>query len=238
MSRGAEVVVRSVSRSFGPLVPALREVSFRADPGESLLLTGPSGSGKSTMLNVIAGLDRADVGDVFVDGARVADLADVARYRREVVGFVFQLHHLLLELTAEENVEVPLIPTGLRRVERLTRARAALTDVGLGNRLAHKPGELSGGERQLAAVARAIVSDPRLLLADEPTGALDQASGRRVLELLARLSTEREMTIILVSHDPAAAQYVERVLELRDGRLVGETLGGRATPASRQAADG
>jgi putative ABC transport system ATP-binding protein len=234
---GAEVVVAGVSRSFGPLVPALQDVSFDVASGEVVLLTGPSGSGKTTMLNLIAGLDRPDAGEVVVDGIRVADRADPARYRRETVGFVFQLHHLLLELTAEENVEIPLLPTGLRHAERRRRARAALTDVGLGDRLTHTPQQLSGGERQLTAIARAIVGAPRLLLADEPTGSLDQASGRQVLGLLARLSRERGMTVLLVSHDPRAAAFADRTVELRDGRVVGDAAGGRLSPVSRRAAD-
>jgi putative ABC transport system ATP-binding protein len=235
-STGAEVVASGLSRSFGPLVPALRDVSFRLRAGELVLLTGPSGSGKSTVLNLVAGLDRPDAGEVLVDGMPVARLADPARYRREVVGFVFQLHHLLLELTAEENVEVPLIPTGLRRRERRSRARSALAEVGLGDRLTHRPGQLSGGERQLTAVARAIVGRPRLLLADEPTGSLDSAAGIQLLELLTRISRDRGMTILLVSHDPRAARYVDRVLALRDGRIVSEATGGAATRAPQQAA--
>lgn len=236
---GAAVVVDGVERSFGALVPAVRGVSFRVAPGELLLLTGPSGSGKSTVLNLIAGLDRPDAGEVRVDGASVGGCADPARFRREVVGVVFQLHHLLPELTAQENVEVPLIPAGLPRAERLRRARAALGEVGLGGRLTHRPGELSGGERQLVAVARAIVGRPRLLLADEPTGSLDSAAGARVLALLAGLCRQRGMTILLVSHDPRAAAYADRVLSLRDGRIAGEAPGGASpSPAPRPAAAG
>jgi putative ABC transport system ATP-binding protein len=234
-SRGAEVVVAGVSRSFGPLVRALQDVSFRVAPGELVLLTGPSGAGKSTVLNLVAGLDRPDAGQVLVDGVAVDGREDPARFRREVVGFVFQLHHLLLELTAEENVEVPLIPIRLRHAERRARARAALTEVGLGDRLTHLPGQLSGGERQLTAIARAIVGDPRLLLADEPTGALDSAAGTRVLELLAQLSRQRGMSVLIVSHDPRAVAFVDRVVELRDGRVVSDGPGGGATRVPRPA---
>lgn len=229
---GATVVLRGVRRSFGPLVPALRDVSFALQAGEMVLLSGPSGSGKSTVLNLIAGLDRPDAGEVLVDGVAVSGLRDPARFRREVVGFVFQLHHLLLELTAEENVEVPLIPEGLTHAERRARARAALTEVGLGDRLGHRPGQLSGGERQLTAIARAMVARPRLLLADEPTGSLDSAAGALVLARLAALTRDRGLTVLLVSHDPQAVAFVDRVLELRDGRIVREGPGGAAQPSA------
>jgi putative ABC transport system ATP-binding protein len=228
---GADVVVEHVSKRFGELIPAVRDVSFRIDAGELALLTGPSGSGKSTILNLIAGLDRPDGGEIRVGGDIVADLADAARYRREVIGFVFQLHHLLLEMTAEENVEIPLLPLGLRRAARLERVRAALSEVGLEARRTHLPGQLSGGERQRAAIARAIVGRPRLLLADEPTGALDSAAGMQVLELLRRLCRERGMTVLLVSHDPAAAGFADRVLHLRDGCIVGADGAPGSSPA-------
>ncbi|HEU4974918.1 MAG TPA: ABC transporter ATP-binding protein, partial [Baekduia sp.] len=229
---GAEVVVAGVRRAFGPLVPALRDVDLTVAPGEVVLLSGPSGAGKSTLLNLVAGLDRPDAGEVRVDGAVVAALRDPARYRREVVGVVFQLHHLLGELTAQENVELPLLPAGLRRAERRARARAALVEVGLEGRLGHRPGQLSGGERQLVAVARAIVGRPRLLLADEPTGALDSAAGARVLDLVAGLADRRGMTVLLVSHDPGAARWADRVVTLRDGQVTGEAPGGRRAPAA------
>jgi putative ABC transport system ATP-binding protein len=224
---GAELVVEAVSKRYGDRVEALRDVTFRVAPGELALLTGPSGAGKSTLLNLIAGFDRPDGGRVLVDGEDVARLRDPARFRRDVVGVVFQLHHLIGGLTAEENVEVPLIPSGDRRARRLAKARAALAEVGLAGRRTHRPAELSGGERQRVAIARALVCAPRLLLADEPTGALDSAAGRQVMELLAGLPRRHGTTVVVVSHDPAAAELADRVLTLRDGRL---------SPASRSPA--
>ena len=217
---GAEVAVEGVSKCFGAKVRALEDLRLRVDPGEFVLLTGASGSGKSTLLNLIAGLDTPDGGRILVDGQDVARLADAARFRREVIGFVFQLHHLILGLTAEENVEVALIPLRLRRVERLSRVHAALVDVGLGERGGHLPPQLSGGQRQRVAIARALVGRPRLLLADEPTGALDSVAGAQILELLGALRHEHGMSVLLVSHQPDAAGYADRVLHLRDGRIV------------------
>jgi ABC-type lipoprotein export system ATPase subunit len=219
---GAEVVLDRVAKSFGSRIRALDEVSFTLHPGEFVLLTGPSGSGKSTLLNLVAGFDRPDAGSIRVDGSVVAELDDPARFRREVVGVVFQLHHLIAGLTAEENVEVPLIPVVHRRAARLARARAALADVGLAERATHLPAQLSGGERQRVAIARAMVGRPRLLLADEPTGALDSAASEEVLDLLAQLARRHGTTVLLVSHEPEAERHVDRVLELRDGRLTGE----------------
>ena len=214
---GAALVVRGVSKAFGPRVRALVDVSMHVDPGEFVLLMGASGSGKSTLLNLIAGLDRPDGGEILVDGQELADVSDPARYRREVVGFVFQLHHLILGLTAEENVEVALIPCGLSRAERLTRVREALADVGLEERGSHLPTQMSGGERQRVAIARALVGRPRLVLADEPTGALDSESGAQVLALLGALRDEHGMSVLLVSHQADASRYADRVLHLRDG---------------------
>jgi putative ABC transport system ATP-binding protein len=219
MARGADVRVEGVTRRFGEHVIALLDVSLHLRPGELVLLKGPSGAGKSTLLNLIADYDRPDAGRILVDGEPIDSLRDVAAYRRGVVGFVFQLHHLIGGLTAEENVEVALIPDGGRRAARLARARAALAEVGLGDRGGHRPAQLSGGERQRVALARALVREPRLLLADEPTGALDSDSGREVLALLADLARRKGVTVLLVSHDPAAARSADRVLTLRDGRL-------------------
>lgn len=219
-ARGADVVVERVSRRYDERILALDDVSLSLAPGEMVLLTGPSGSGKSTLLNLIAGFDRPDTGSVHVAGRSVSDLADPARFRREVVGVVFQLHHLIPGLTAEENVEVPLIPDVRSRQERLRRAREALADVGLEERRTHLPAQLSGGERQRVAIARAVVRRPALLLADEPTGALDSAASEEVLELLARLATRLGTTVLLVSHEPEAERHVDRVLRMRDGRLL------------------
>ena len=216
---GAQLRVQGVSKRFGERITALQDVSFEVGPGELVLLTGPSGAGKSTLLNLIAGFDRPDSGRILVDGEWVGSMPDPARYRREVIGFVFQLHHLIGGLTAEENVEVALIPSGGRRTARMRRARAALAEVGLGDRGGHRPAQLSGGERQRVALARALVCGPRLLLADEPTGALDSESGREVMALLARLARRKGVTVLLVSHDPEARRSADRVLQLRDGHL-------------------
>lgn len=216
---GVAVVLDGVVKSFGERIRALDDVSLELAPGEFVLLTGPSGSGKSTLLNLVAGFDRPDSGSILVGGRSVADLDDPARFRREIIGVVFQLHHLIPGLTAEENVEVPLIPDVHRRAERLRRARAALADVGLEERRTHLPSQLSGGERQRVAIARAMVGRPRLLLADEPTGALDSAASDEVLKLLADLSARHGTTVLLVSHEPEAERHVGRVVRMRDGRL-------------------
>ncbi|HEU4703295.1 MAG TPA: ABC transporter ATP-binding protein [Conexibacter sp.] len=225
---GATLVVEHVSKRFGARVQALLDVSFALEPGELVLLSGPSGSGKSTLLNLIAGLDRPDAGRILLDGVPLAELGDTARYRRETLGFVFQLHHLILGLTAEENVEVALIPSRLPRTERLARAHAALDEVGLAERRTHLPAQLSGGERQRVAIARALVNRPRLLLADEPTGALDTAAGVQVLELLDRLRRLHGTTVLLVSHQPEAALHVDRTIAIRDGRIDAANAAGPA----------
>ena len=216
---GAEVRVEHVCKRYGAGVVALDDVSLVVDAGELVLLTGPSGSGKSTLLNIVAGLDEPDSGRVIVDGQPLDEIADRARFLREVVGFVFQRHHLIEALSAEQNVELALIPAGGHRSARLARARAALAEVGLEHRLGHRPAELSGGERQRVAIARALVGRPRLLLADEPTGALDSEASARVMDLLATLRRHHGMTVVLVSYDPLAVGQADRVVTLRDGRL-------------------
>ena len=237
-ARGAEVAIEGVTKRYGALVTALRDVSLHLDPGELVLLTGPSGSGKSTLLNLIAGFDRPDAGRILVGGEPVAGVADAARFRREVVGFVFQLHHLIAGLTAEENVEIPLIPTVRHRADRLARAREALHEVALDERLGHLPAELSGGERQRVALARALVGRPRLLLADEPTGALDSDASAQVLELLAARSRDRGTTVLLVSHEPDAARHADRVVHIRDGRIAEAQPSAALSPAPPPGADG
>jgi ABC-type lipoprotein export system ATPase subunit len=216
---GATVVVDRVEKSFeGGRIQALDGASLRLTPGEFAALTGPSGSGKSTLLNLIGALDTPDAGSIEVDG-RALDAVDGADYRAATVGFVFQFHHLVPTLSALENVQVPMLGRGLRRSERAARARALLADVGLEGRADARPGVLSGGERQRVALARALANAPRLLLADEPTGALDSETGAQVLALIERLRGDHAMTVLLVTNDEAVAGSADRILRLRDGRI-------------------
>ena len=218
---GAEVVVRGVSKTYDSRIVAVRDASLRLAPGEFVSLTGPSGCGKSTLLNLIGSLARPDSGSISVDGIEVTGLDSPAAYRRSTVGFVFQLHYLLPMLTAGSNVEVPLIGT-LPRRERRERARELLAEVGLAGRIDHLPSQLSGGERQRVAVARALANRPRLLLADEPTGALDSESSLRVLDLLASLRRRYGMTVLVVSYDPEVGRHADRTLRMADGRILPE----------------
>ena len=219
---GAEVVVDNVSKGYDSRIVAVREASLRVEPGEFASLTGPSGCGKSTLLNLIGSLLRPDSGTITVDGIAVQDLRKPSDYRRSTVGFVFQLHHLLPILSAGGNVEVPLIGAGLGRRERRERARELLGEVGLAERVDHLPSQLSGGERQRVAVARALANRPRLLLADEPTGALDSESSKRVLDLLASLSERYGMTMLVVSYDPEVGRHADRTLRMADGRILSD----------------
>src|SRR4051794_6168467 len=217
--QGAEVVLERIRRVRGAVI-AVADVSMHVAPGECVALMGPSGSGKSTLLSVIGGLSRPDGGRVLVDGVPPEAHDGLAGYHRDVVGFIFQLHHLLPMLTAQGNVEVPLVAAGLPRAQRRKRALDLLDEVGLPGRTDHLPGELSGGERQGVAVARALPNDPRLLLADEPPGALDPDNSARVLALLESARTRRGTTMIVVTHDPAIADRADRILHMLDGRLV------------------
>ena len=217
---GAEVVVDHVSRSFEDgRIAALEDVTFRVDPGEFVAVTGPSGCGKSTLLNLIGALDRATSGSIVVGGERVEHLPAPARYRGTVVGFVFQFHNLIPTLTALENVQLPMFGRELPRAQRVARARELLDEVGLSDRAGSYPPTLSGGERQRVAIARALANEPRLLLADEPTGALDTATGEQIVELLMSVRGQRGTTILLVTNDPDVAEAADRILRIRDGRL-------------------
>jgi putative ABC transport system ATP-binding protein len=182
-------------------------------------ITGPSGSGKSTLLNLIGSLDRPDSGHVTVAGVRVPDPRHAKQFRRRMVGFVFQDNLLLPYLSAQGNVEAPLLATGSGHRERRQRSSELLAEVGLGGREQNLPSELSGGQRQAVALARALANDPRLLLADEPTGSLDSDSSARALDLLADLRDRHGMTVVVVSHDPAVARRADRVVRLVDGRV-------------------
>jgi putative ABC transport system ATP-binding protein len=219
MRGGVEVEAERVSKTFAGRIHALRDVSLRAAPGEVLAITGPSGCGKSTLLNTIAAIERPDSGRILVDGVSVTELDHPAAYRRDTVGFIFQLHHLLPMLTARANVELPLIATGASRAERRRRAGELLAEVGLEERAEERPATLSGGERQRVAVARALANEPRLLLADEPTGSLDSDSGRLVMAMLERARERRGMTLLIASHNRGMGRQADRVVRMVDGEL-------------------
>ena len=202
-------------------IDVLSGIDLDIFPGEFLALMGPSGSGKSTLLNLIGGLDRPTSGTLEVDGLRVDELSEgsLGRWRADHVGFIFQMYNLLPVLSAERNVELPLLLTNLDRESRMKRVAAALKLVGLEDRARHRPRELSGGQEQRVGIARAIVTDPTLLLCDEPTGDLDRKSGDEILTLLEALNDEYGKTIIMVTHDPHAAERAHRVIHLDKGTL-------------------
>jgi putative ABC transport system ATP-binding protein len=206
-------------------VIALKEVSLQIHKGEFATLMGPSGSGKSTLLHLIAAMDKPTSGDIRVLGHNLRELNDrqIAHWRNENVGFIFQQFNLIPVLTAIENVELPLKLTHLKRADRMEHAATALKLVGLGDRLHHLPRQLSGGQEQRVAIARAIVTDPALILADEPTGNLDAASAQEVLIILSKLNRDFGKTVVLVTHDPHAAQYAGRVHHLEKGELVDQS---------------
>jgi putative ABC transport system ATP-binding protein len=204
----------------GPIV-AVDGVSLTLEPGEFVVLSGPSGSGKTSLLSLIGALDRPTSGTVEVEGKQVDDW-QAGRLHREVIGFVFQHHHLLAHLPARMNVEIPLIGNGLSRADRHERATQLLQAVGLEHRLESLAAHLSGGERQRVAVARALANDPQLLLADEPTGSLDSADTQRILDLLEELRARYGMTLMMVTYDEEIGRRADRRLYMRDGRLVSE----------------
>jgi putative ABC transport system ATP-binding protein len=216
---GAAVAVENVVKSFGP-IQALRDVSLAIAAAEFVTITGPSGSGKSTLLNLIGSLDRPDSGAIMVAGMPVPEPRHGVEFRRRMVGFVFQDNLLLPYLSAQSNIEAALLAGGIGHRERRRRSSELLAEVGLLDRAGHLPSQLSGGQRQAVALARALANRPRLLLADEPTGALDSASGARALGLLASMREHHGMTVLVVSHDAAVAQRADRVVHLVDGRVV------------------
>jgi putative ABC transport system ATP-binding protein len=220
------IQLENVSRYYGDgkSVHALDSVSLKIDRGERVAVMGPSGSGKSTLLNLICGLDEPTSGVVNIDGMNIASLDDDARtrLRREKIGMIFQTFNLLATLTALENVSLPLRLQGLARRAADQRAKAMLERVGLGGRVMHRPDELSGGERQRIAIARSLIFQPPILLADEPTGNLDSKTGEDILALLDDLHREFNTTILLVTHNEEASAHCDRILRLRDGRVVNE----------------
>ncbi|MET9771496.1 ABC transporter ATP-binding protein [Streptomyces sp. NPDC006415] len=226
------IELRGVSRRYGDGPPALDEVSLTVRPGEAVAVLGPSGSGKSTLLNLVAGLDRPDAGTVTVDGARVdrLDETGAALHRRSRIGMVFQFFNLLDDLTVADNVALPARLSGVPRGEAARRAAELLERLGIERHARAHPGRLSGGERQRVAVARALMNRPPLLLADEPTGALDAAAGQDVSRLLTELNAEGQ-TIVLVTHDLALARScTDRTVRIADGRIAEDVRPGAASP--------
>jgi putative ABC transport system ATP-binding protein len=205
-------------------VGALNGVSLKIADGEYVAITGPSGSGKSTLLHLVGGLDRPTSGEIVVDGLWLGRMGDVelARFRNRKVGLVFQSFNLQATMSALENVALPLLLAGVPRRERLMRARAALESLGLGDRLKHRPNQLSGGQAQRVALARALVNEPGILLCDEPTGNLDSRTGQAIVELLLDLNRSRGVTTVVVTHDPRVAEQAERVISILDGQVVGD----------------
>lgn len=222
------VRINNVSKSYrrgSQLIPVLDNISFDIAEGEFLALMGPSGSGKSTLLNLIAGIDKPDNGIISIDGIDITTLSEsaLASWRSVNVGFIFQFYNLIPVLTAFENVELPLLLTGLSRKSRKEHVDTALSLVNLSDRMDHYPSELSGGQQQRVAIARAMVADPAILVADEPTGDLDRVSAAEVLSLLSRLVDDFGKTIIMVTHDPKSAEKAGRVVHLEKGELVSFT---------------
>jgi len=209
-------------RLGGEVVRALDGVSLRIDAGEYVAIMGPSGSGKSTLMNVLGGLDRPTAGSYRLQGAEVSSLSadKLAKFRNANIGFVFQSFNLLPRLTALQNVALPMVYGGMAPARRQARAAELLAAVGLGERMGHRPMQLSGGQQQRVAIARSLANEPSLLLADEPTGALDERTGEEVMDLFEQLNREDGITIVLVTHDAEVAARAKRTVRMRDGRIV------------------
>ncbi|HSU76683.1 MAG TPA: ABC transporter ATP-binding protein [Burkholderiales bacterium] len=219
------VEIRHLAKSYvrgGQVVPVLADITLDINAGDFTALMGPSGSGKTTLLNLIAGIDKPDSGVLRVGGVDIVALgeAELADWRAANVGFVFQFYNLMPVLTAHENVELPLMLTGLSRAERRERVELVLAAVGLADRMDHYPNELSGGQQQRVAIARAVVADPRIIVADEPTGDLDRHAAAEVLGMLQRLNSDLGKTIIMVTHDATAARAARAMVHLEKGELL------------------
>lgn len=222
------VKLRNIEKTYRKgktLVPVLANLDLDIQRGEFLALMGPSGSGKTTLLNLLGGLDSPSAGELMIDGQRIDQFSSsqLTQWRASNVGFIFQFYNLMPVLTAERNVELPLLLTSLTSRERKLHVAAALELVGLADRAAHYPRELSGGQEQRVAIARALVSDPKLLLCDEPTGDLDRTTADEILSLLQELNREQQKTIVMVTHDPRAADHAKKILQLDKGSFASAT---------------
>jgi len=215
------IETKGLTKSFGQL-KVVDSVSLDVVAGEFLVIQGPSGSGKSTLLGVIAGLDKLDAGNVLINGTEITLMGEdeQALFRRHNIGFVFQSFNLIPTLNVIENIAFPLFPENIKKGVMLERARKAACDVGLGERLKHYPSELSGGEQQRVAVAKSLINTPKVILADEPTGNLDSETGAKIIELLRQLNKEKGLTFVLVTHDDKVAAQSDRIIRMKDGRIV------------------
>lgn len=205
-------------------IKALDGVNLVIERGDFVSIIGPSGSGKSTLLNMLGGLDKPTSGTVIIDGVDITKEKDLSELRSSKIGFIFQLHNLIPNLNALDNVEIPLIGTGMKEKEMKERAKYLLEAVGLGDRMKQKPNKLSGGQRQRIAIARALVNNPSIILADEPTGSLDTITGARILDLLKSIQESNDVTLIIVTHDPEVAAMANRTIKIRDGRIIEDVI--------------
>ena len=218
------IELKSVTRTYklgDETLKALDDVSFSVKPGEFIAITGPSGSGKSTLANVIGGLDTPTSGSVTVDGQDLSHTRDnkLSDYRNQHIGFIFQSFNLQGTNTALENVMLPLVFAQMKNKARKARAKECLEAVGLGDRLKHKPGQLSGGQRQRVAIARALAGNPKIIIADEPTGNLDSAKGQEIMKLLSDLNNQQGITLLIITHDHSIARQAHRIVEIQDGKI-------------------
>ena len=227
----ADSVVKTY-RTGSAEVNALRNVSFAVARGEMVAVMGPSGCGKTTLLNCLSGLDGVDSGEIWLEGQNLAQMGDRKRtdYRARRMGFIFQVYNLLPVLSAVENVELPLLVSGIRPREARDRSLAALDTVGIAEWAKHRPAELSGGQRQRVTIARSLVNDPAIVWADEPTGALDSTTATEIIDLMRQLNRSQGLTLVIVTHDPGVGARCDRIVQMRDGEVVGEERPRQAAP--------
>lgn len=223
MNNNHSITVKNLNKTFGQL-RVIQDISFKVADNEFLAIQGTSGSGKSTLLGLLAGLEKPDGGNISIKGSEIATMTEdqLALFRRRNIGFVFQAFYLIPTLNVAENIAFPLFPERLNRKEILERAERTALSVGLGERLKHYPNQLSGGEQQRVAIARSIINNPKIILADEPTGNLDSENGRKIVELLCQLKKDNGLTLVLVTHDDKIAAESDRIIRIKDGRIVNE----------------